>query len=162
MKVPDGFTIQFRPLWQLSEAEKGTTAGAITEAVTKATESGLISEQVALKELKQSSQVTGVFSNIRQEDIDAADDEPQAPEPEMPAGPGAESPRAKKAKDAAQKMTKAETRYTDHGTPERHCAICKYFESPSGCAIVEGEIKPEGVCEEFQTRVADFHRIYAL
>lgn len=76
LDVPPGFGIAFRPLWQLTEEQKSASASATTESVTKAKDAGLISDQVAMKELKQSSDMTGVFSNITREDIEAADDVP--------------------------------------------------------------------------------------
>ena len=52
--VPDGFRLEFRPLWQLTEEQKVTVAKSNTETVLSAQERGLISDQVALRELKQS------------------------------------------------------------------------------------------------------------
>lgn len=75
---PD-FNYTFNPLWQLSEKEKADTAKTIGEAVGAAFDDGIITKPVALKELKQSAEVTGVFSNISDEDIEAAENEP----PEM-------------------------------------------------------------------------------
>lgn len=73
---PDNMTITFNPLWQVSDAEKATIAGSVTDAVTKASDSGLIDRHTALKELRQSSAVTGVFSNITDKDIKEAENEP--------------------------------------------------------------------------------------
>lgn len=73
--LPDDFQIGFRTLWQLNETDKSTIAKSNAEAVLAAHEALLISDQVALRELRQSSRVTGVFTNITTEDIDAADDE---------------------------------------------------------------------------------------
>jgi len=73
---PDNMTIKFKPLWQLDDTEKATIATTITDAVTKASDSGLIDRHTALKELKQSSEITGIFSNITDDDIDEAEDEP--------------------------------------------------------------------------------------
>lgn len=87
--VPAGFTFVFNPLWQLSHKEKSDIAKATAETVTGAFDSNLISEKTALQELKQSSDVTGIFSNITDEQINAASDviEPPAP-PEEGAGEG--------------------------------------------------------------------------
>jgi phage-related protein (TIGR01555 family) len=85
--VPDGFGVAFRPLWQLTEKEKSEIATSVTEAVTKGVESALISPQTALKELKQSSNTTGIWSNITDADIAAAEAEPiPQPDPNEPEG----------------------------------------------------------------------------
>ena len=74
-KLPDKFKIVFRPLWQLSEEQKSEVASRDTETVLKAEERGVVSQQVALKELKQTSKITGRFTNVTDEDIEAASDE---------------------------------------------------------------------------------------
>lgn len=81
IKVPKGFKIVFRPLWQLTEEQKASTASAVTATIKEAHESGIVSQKTAMQELKQSSTVTGVWTNITQEDIDAAEEE-------LPPGPG--------------------------------------------------------------------------
>ncbi len=73
---PDNMVIEFNPLWQVSDTEKSTIANTVVDAVTKASDSGLIDRHTALKELRQSSTVTGVFSNITDEDIKEAENEP--------------------------------------------------------------------------------------
>lgn len=70
--VDDGFSIEFRSLWQMTDKEKADTAKANVETVTAAKDAGLISDQVAMKELKQASEITGIFTNISDEDIDNA------------------------------------------------------------------------------------------
>lgn len=69
--LPDGFSLKFRSLWQLSDDQKADIAGKVVTAVTAAED--IIGRQTALKELKQSSQVTGIFSNITDENINAAE-----------------------------------------------------------------------------------------
>ncbi|MEC4682368.1 MAG: DUF1073 domain-containing protein [Nitrospirota bacterium] len=85
--LPPGFKFRFRPLWLVRDTEKAQIATQTTDTVTKAFESGLISQSVALKELKQSSHVTGVFSNISDEDIEDADEKPPKAT-EIPSDPG--------------------------------------------------------------------------
>lgn len=73
----DDFDFEFEPLWQLSDSEKAEIAGAITTAVTTAFTSGAVTSRATiLRELKQSSDVTGVWSNVSDEEIDEAEDEP--------------------------------------------------------------------------------------
>lgn len=64
----------FNPLWQLTEEEKSTVAEKITALAIAAVESGIISEKTALKELRSQSSLTGVWTQITDEDIDSADD----------------------------------------------------------------------------------------
>lgn len=87
--LPAGFDFSFRPLWQLPDDQKATVASTITTSVLAGLEQGAVSRQTALKELRQQSKVTGVWSNITDEDIDQAEDE--VPKPDMNAGmPGAD------------------------------------------------------------------------
>lgn len=74
-EVPDDLDIQFPAVRVLTEEEKGDIAGKQVEAVTAAFSAGLISQKIAMQELKANADVTGMFSNITDEDIDAADEE---------------------------------------------------------------------------------------
>jgi len=76
IKVGDDFGIEFKPLWQPTEVEKAEIASKNTETILKAEEAGTVSTQTALKELKQQSTVTGVWTNISEEDIKSAADIP--------------------------------------------------------------------------------------
>lgn len=96
IKLPDNFAVDFKSLWDLDDVQKADVASKSTETVVKAFDAGLISQQVALKELRQSSRTTNLFTNITQKEIDAADDEtgPPAldgldidPETGLPKGP---------------------------------------------------------------------------
>ena len=70
------FAFKFNPLWQMSEKERSEVATQHTTAILAAEEQGTIDRATALKELKQSSQVTGVFTNISDEMIAEAENEP--------------------------------------------------------------------------------------
>ena len=70
--APEGFDFDFVPLWQTSTKEKADIATAITTTVSTAFEKGIIDQATAMQELKQSSDVTGVFSNITDEQIEEA------------------------------------------------------------------------------------------
>ena len=76
MPMPDDFNFEFKSLWQMADSEKATIAASVTTAVNTAYESGIIDRATALKELKQNSEVTGVYSNITSEQIKDAEDEP--------------------------------------------------------------------------------------
>ncbi|MFW6557243.1 DUF1073 domain-containing protein [Acinetobacter baumannii] len=73
--LPDSFSFKFASLWQLDDEKKANVAKGVTDAVLAAEEAGLIKRSTALKELRQSSEVTGVFSHITDEEIKEADDE---------------------------------------------------------------------------------------
>ncbi|HDG7211723.1 DUF1073 domain-containing protein [Acinetobacter nosocomialis] len=77
--LPDSFSFKFASLWQLDDEKKANVAKGVTEAVIAAEEGGLIKRSTALKELRQSSEVTGVFSHITDEEIKEADDEDPPP-----------------------------------------------------------------------------------
>lgn len=73
--LPPTFAIQFRSLWQLTATDKATIAKTNTETALSAREAGVISDQVTLQELRQSSRETGIWTNITSELIEAADAE---------------------------------------------------------------------------------------
>ena len=77
--MPAGTDFSFRPLWQTSDIEKSTITGTTTTAIAAVVSSQVIGRRTALKELKALSRVTGVFSNITDEMIQAADDDVDAP-----------------------------------------------------------------------------------
>lgn len=77
--LPEDFTFEFNPLWQLSENEKSQVAGSDINCVASAYGGGLIKKSAALKELKQLSHTTGRFTNITQDDIAEAKEEDEAP-----------------------------------------------------------------------------------
>lgn len=96
--LPDGFAFEFVPLWQLTEEEKANVLEKKTNAVVTAYDAALISEQTALRELRQASRTTGVFTNITDEDINKADSEPPepvetAPLPGLPGAPATVDPQ---------------------------------------------------------------------
>jgi phage-related protein (TIGR01555 family) len=77
--VPEGFEFDFKSLWQIDDSTKAEIADKVTSAVCKAEEQGLISRQTAMKELRQSSETTGIYSNISDEEIKDAEDDPPRP-----------------------------------------------------------------------------------
>jgi len=79
--LPDSFSFKFASLWQLDDEKKANVAKGVTDAVIAAEEGGLIKRSTALKELRQSSEVTGVFSHITDEEIKAADTGDEDPPP---------------------------------------------------------------------------------
>jgi phage-related protein (TIGR01555 family) len=71
-----GFQVKFKPLWQMSEVEKGTTTNTRTAAVVAAFEAQIIDRPMAMRELKQLGDVTGAFSTIDDMAIKQAESEP--------------------------------------------------------------------------------------
>lgn len=78
--APQSFDFDFVPLWQIDVNEKATIASTITATIATAYEKGIIDQATALQELKQSSESTGVFTNITEGQIEEAKMEP----PPMP------------------------------------------------------------------------------
>ena len=79
---PKNFHLKFAPLWQLGEAEKATVANQKGAVVLEAFEKQVIDRPTAMKELRQLASTTGVFSNITDEQIKDAEEQP-APTPEQ-------------------------------------------------------------------------------
>lgn len=75
IELPEGSTYTFRPLWQLSAKEKAETAQLVTGAVVQARDANVLTPQAAMKELRQLSYETGVFSNITDEEIEEAEEQ---------------------------------------------------------------------------------------
>lgn len=85
---PQDFSFTFNSLWQMTEKERAETAGQIVTAVTTAHAEAILTTKAAMKELKQSSRETGLFTNITDEEIEAADDSLPAPDMEALGAPG--------------------------------------------------------------------------
>ncbi len=81
---PKSFELKFAPLWQLGETEKATVANQKGAVILEAFDKQVIDRPTAMKELRQMSATTGVFSNITDELIEEAESEP-APAPGAPA-----------------------------------------------------------------------------
>ncbi|NUG01985.1 DUF1073 domain-containing protein [Acinetobacter oleivorans] len=77
--LPDSFSFKFASLWQLDDEKKANVAKGVSEAVIAVEEAGLIKRSTALKELRQSSEVTGIFSHISDVEIKEADSEDPPP-----------------------------------------------------------------------------------
>jgi phage-related protein (TIGR01555 family) len=69
-----GYT--FRPIATLSEVEKSEIAQRDAATVAQLHGGGIISTSIALRELKQSSILTGRFTNIRESDISDSEEQP--------------------------------------------------------------------------------------
>lgn len=81
--APGDMQFQFVPLWQMSAIDKANIAKTNTETIIGAYEANMIDRPTAMKELRESSGDTGLFTNISDEDIKQAEDDP-LPEPGEP------------------------------------------------------------------------------
>jgi phage-related protein (TIGR01555 family) len=73
---PDTWGFTFRSLRQLDEMEKAELAQRDADTINMLHQGGIISTTIALQELKQSSIMTGRFTNITEEDIEASKEAP--------------------------------------------------------------------------------------
>lgn len=115
--APKDLEFTFTPLWQMSAKDKSEIAKTNTETILGAFEGGLTARGASLKELRQSSGDTGLFSNITDEEIQEAEDEPPLPgetagvaELNLPSHAGigkADDPAAPDPKDPKAKPVKA-------------------------------------------------------
>lgn len=74
IRLKEGFKTEFKSLWQITDGEKSEIAERDARTITTLEEGGIISQKRAMEELKQSSRITGRFSTITQEEIDAAEE----------------------------------------------------------------------------------------
>ncbi|WP_289135612.1 DUF1073 domain-containing protein [uncultured Brevibacillus sp.] len=72
--IPDDLDYTFNPIRTPDDEEVAELADKKTKSIIEVYNAGLISQKVALKELKQLSDSTGMFSNISDDDIENADE----------------------------------------------------------------------------------------
>lgn len=77
--LPDDFDFEFDPVAEPTDKERADLAKCGTDNVVAVYNAGLISQRTALKELKQQSERTGVWTNITDEDIERASDSVEPP-----------------------------------------------------------------------------------
>jgi len=78
-EVPDDLDFTFPSIRVLTEEDKGNIVEKVSAPVLAAYNSGVISQKIALEELRQIGDTTNAFTNITPEDIDKAEDEPMMP-----------------------------------------------------------------------------------
>lgn len=76
--VPDDLDLVFPSARVMGEDEKANLAKSIGDLILGAAGAGIITKAMALRELKQSSDITGIFTNITDEDIEKAQEEEEA------------------------------------------------------------------------------------
>ncbi|MCL6467906.1 MAG: DUF1073 domain-containing protein, partial [Ralstonia sp.] len=80
--LDEGFQFTFRTLDDAPESEKADISTKKVDAITKAVDAQLLKPSTAMKELKASAPVTGMFGNITDEEIaEAEEQEKNAPPP---------------------------------------------------------------------------------
>jgi len=87
-----------------SENERKSLAGQISSAVTGAFTAGIISQKIALQELKNSTDLTGMWQSITDEDIEKANDTVLGGDLEMPLDLFGEPPEPESNADAEDAM----------------------------------------------------------
>lgn len=78
--IADDFDYTFQPANTVSNEKKAELGSKLTTAIIEVFNAGIINQQLALKELKQMEETTGLWSNITEEDIKAADTMPKIPD----------------------------------------------------------------------------------
>lgn len=76
--IPDDIDFKFNPVRDTSDQERANLIQQGSAAIVSVFQSGLISQQTALKELRQSGATYGMWSNITDEDIANADSQVDA------------------------------------------------------------------------------------
>jgi hypothetical protein len=77
-KIPKDFNWKFNPVRALTNETRSTLGKDKTTSVVEVYNTGLVSDKTALMELKAQTEETGMWSNITDEDIEKADDEPKS------------------------------------------------------------------------------------
>jgi hypothetical protein len=68
--APDDLGIKWNSLWQQTPSEKSIVTKNTVDAITECVVNGIFSKELALKEIKQLSTITGFGTNITDEDIE--------------------------------------------------------------------------------------------
>jgi hypothetical protein len=54
--------------------------------------------------------------------------------------------------EAQLKTSQATAKYQDHANAGSSCAICRFFQPPHACQLVDGNISPNGWCSFFSKK----------
>jgi hypothetical protein len=55
---------------------------------------------------------------------------------------------------AQQKMSKSDAKYQDKPQGNQRCDLCRFFQAPNQCQVVQGDISPSGWCTLFAAKNA--------
>ncbi|MDE9437846.1 DUF1073 domain-containing protein [Xenorhabdus bovienii] len=75
-ELPEDFTFEFNPLWQMSDLDRSTIAMNTVNALNGALDGGMMNLKAAMNDLREMADVTGIGSSISDEDINNAETEP--------------------------------------------------------------------------------------
>jgi phage-related protein (TIGR01555 family) len=75
-EVPEDLAWSYNPVRSLTDKDKSDLAKSYSDSINQTFTNGIVGRQTALKELKQQSGTTGLFTNITDKTIEEADDEP--------------------------------------------------------------------------------------
>lgn len=165
VKLPSGFGVSFRPLWQMTPEQKADVAQKNVGTIKIIQDMGLTSDQFILREIKQQSNVSGIGTNLKREDIDAASDVP-APrvDPLLPNREGEEQDPGDEEKSRQQrihlvkdsdKISQARANYVEKSHKKTHCGDCHHFGGEGFCAVMKSKplkILDAGGCDLFVRR----------
>lgn len=76
VQPPESFNLTFKPLKQLTNEEKADINAKTVAAINDSYNAGIIDRATALRELRRSSQITGYWSNVTDDMITEAENEP--------------------------------------------------------------------------------------
>ena len=74
-EVPEDFEIVFEPLGSTTPAERAEIMGQMANPIVQAFSAGIITQRMALQELRETGKPIGAWTNISDEDIEKASDE---------------------------------------------------------------------------------------
>lgn len=82
LTLGEDFDFNFNPLWILDDKERVEVADKATAVIIATEEAGIVKKSTALRELQRLAPLTGMWSNITDEDVlDAEEEEANPPEP---------------------------------------------------------------------------------
>ena len=114
-EVPEDIDLRFPSIRVLDDKEKSDLAKSTGDTINGYFNTGLYTKPMAMKDIKQTSDVTGIGTNITDEDIAAAEEEAEAM-PQLPQGEPGEEPTASPTN--AERVARA-GKPKDADTPER-------------------------------------------
>jgi phage-related protein (TIGR01555 family) len=177
-QVPKDFDWIWNPVNTPPDKERVELAAASTTSVVEVYNTGAISQKTLLMELKEQSSVTGLWTNITDDDIEAADDETQSmgEQAEAQQNMALEQEASKAALAAptadaaavdceeAKKLSHKEVKYEEPAKGKDHCSGCIHYyastpdpkeDENQSCQIVQSPVMPDGWCSEFRRGVKD-------
>ncbi len=111
--VPDDFLLKYPPLRVLSEEEKADLGNKTTTSIVDLYNAGIYTQRMALEDMKEMSEQTGLGTNITDEKLAEADDEFVAPMEEM-SMMNSELPGEGGDREESAKAADAEFKESDH------------------------------------------------